>query len=90
MSRANNDLFLRNTVIINRMNYDRDHRYNYYSGPDRYEVERYHHGAIQPVTVNVYSDPHHVNGRNEFGIYHPAYVARHDDGGDTMPFLTEW
>jgi hypothetical protein len=86
MSRGNNDLFLRNTVMINRMNYDGGHRYNYFAGPDRYEVERYHHGPIQVYTVNSYSDAHHVDGRNEFGIYHPAEV-RHDDGGrhDAVP-----
>lgn len=80
MPRGNNDIFLMHTVIINRMNYDNGHRYNYFIGPDRFEVERYHHGAITPVVIRYNSDPHHVYGANEYGMYHPAIVERHDDG----------
>jgi|GEM_PF-2120324 hypothetical protein len=79
LSRTNNDIFLMHTAIIMRMNYDGGRRYNYFAGPDRYEVERYHHGAIQPVVITYNSDPHHVYNNNEVGMYRPDY-GRHDDG----------
>jgi hypothetical protein len=78
MPRGNNDLFIMHSAMINRMNYDNDHRYNYFAGPDRYEVERYHHGPVETMVVNYNSDPRHVYNRNEVGIYHPVVVERRD------------
>jgi hypothetical protein len=82
MPRGNNDIFISHSAVIFRLNFDAGHRYHFFAGPDRAEVERYHHGPITPVVVSFNSDPHHVYGPNEMGIYHPVVIAHHDDHHD--------
>ena len=81
MPRSNNDIFIAHSAFIIRMNFDHGHRYNFFTGPDRFEVERFRHNPIQPVVIRYNSDPHHAWGANEVGFYRPAVVARHDQGG---------
>ena len=81
MPRQNNDIFIVHSAVIFRMNYDNGHRYSFFAGPDRYEVERYRHGRpIEPVVVNFNSDPHYAHRPHELVMYHPAPVVmqRHD------------
>jgi hypothetical protein len=82
MPRGNNDIFIMHSAIIFRMNYDNGHHYGFFAGPDRFEVERYRHSPIQPTVIVYNSDPHHVYGPHEVGMYRPTTVVveRHDDG----------
>jgi len=79
LPRANNDLFISHSAIIARVNYDRFHRFGFFIGPDVHDVERFHRGPINHVSINFNSDPHHAYSQREIGIYHPApVVERHD------------
>ena len=80
LPRINNDIFMMHTAIINRMYFDNDRRYNYFAGPERFEVERYHRGPIEPVEIRFNSDRNHAYGHNEIGMYRPE--GRHDDRHD--------
>lgn len=80
MPRVNNDIFIANSAIILRINFDNGHHYGFFAGPDVVDVNRFRHGRpIQPVVVSFNSDPHHAYGPHELGMYRPAPVAvRHD------------
>ncbi len=79
MPRANNDIFVRHTAIIARINYDNAHHFGFFIGPDVQDVERFHHGPVDHVVINFNADPHHAYGQHELGFYRPAPVAeRHD------------
>lgn len=79
LPRSNNDIFIMYSAIIDRINYDRYHRFGFFIGPDVHDVERFHHGTINHVVINFNSDRHHVNGPHELGFYKPApIVVRHD------------
>lgn len=75
MPRMNNDIFIAHSAIIFRINFDNGHRYGFFAGPDRFEVERYRHRPLQPVIISYNSDPHHVYGPHELGMYRPAPVV---------------
>lgn len=81
MPRGNNDIYVMHSALIFRMNYDNDHRYCYYAGPERYEVERYRHSPIQPTFVTFTATRQQVYAPNTF--YRPGWHDgdHHDDGG---------
>ncbi|NNM95436.1 MAG: hypothetical protein HKL88_08245 [Bacteroidia bacterium] len=84
LPRMNNDLYIGNSVFLNQSYYNSNGGYRYYGGPDRGEVERYRHRAIEPAGINEYSDRHrHFEGENQINIYNPGGREHHDrgDGG---------
>ena len=85
MPPGNNDIFIMHSAVLNRMYFDGGHRYNYFAGPDRYEVERYRRGPIQPVVIRYNEDPRHVYGNNEMGMYRPTPVQYNNDRHDIVP-----
>jgi hypothetical protein len=52
--REHNYAFIQHSTIIDRMDYDNGHRFGYFKGPDRVEVEGYTHHPIQVVSVDRY------------------------------------
>jgi hypothetical protein len=76
VARTHNAAFIEHSVIINRMDYDRDHHFGYFKGPDRVEVEKY---VNHPVTVVAYDTYRHAPDRKVVVVNNND--VHHDDGG---------
>jgi hypothetical protein len=94
IDRSHNRAFIEHSAIINRMDYDRDHHFGYFKGPDRVEVERYVNHPVTVVAVDSYrrvpqrvvvvqhddhQDMHHDDHHDDHPVAHDDHHDVHQD-----------